>query len=153
MPILKKHSTEECANHRTIALIPHASKVMLKILHARLWHHANQEIADVQAGFRKGRRTGYQITNIPWIIEKSREFQKKKIYLCFIDYAKVFDCLDHEKLWKALRELGIPDHLACLLRNLNVGQEATVKTLYGTNYLFKIKKRVQRGCLLFTLFV
>ena len=89
MPIPKKGSAKECANHRTIALILHASKVMLKILHARLWHYANQEIPDVQAGFRKGRRIRDQIANVPWITEKSREFQKN-IYLCFIDYAKVF---------------------------------------------------------------
>ena len=102
MPIPKKGSTKECANHRTIALIPQASKVMLKTLHARLWHQANQEIPDVQGGFRKRRRIRDQIANMPWITEKSREF-KKNIYLCFIDHAKVFDYLDHEKLWKALR--------------------------------------------------
>ena len=86
-------------------------------MHAGLWHYANQELPDVQAGFRKGRRTRDQIANILWIIEKAREFQKN-IYLCFIDYTKAFDCVDHDKLWKALREMGIPDHLTCLLRNL-----------------------------------
>ena len=124
--------TKECSNHRTIALISHASKIMLKILHARLQHYANQELPDVQAGFRKGRGTRDQIANIHWIIEKARKFQKN-IYLCFIDYATTFDCVDHDKLWKALREMGIPDHLTCLLRNLYVGQEA--RTLYGTNWL------------------
>ena len=94
---------------------------MLKILHVRLQHYVNQELPDVQADFRKGIGTRNQIANILWIIEKPREFQKN-IYLCFINYAKAFDCMDHEKLWKALRETGMPDHLTCLLRNLNVGQ-------------------------------
>ena len=101
----------------------------------------NHELPDVQAGFRKGRGTRDQIANIPQIIEKAREFQKN-IYLCFIDYTKGFDCVDHDKLWKALREMGIPDHLICLLRNLYAGQEATVKTLYGTTDWFKIERRV-----------
>ena len=105
---------------------------MLKILHARLQHYVNQEIPDVQAGFRKGRGTRDQLTNIHWIRDKAREFQKN-IYLCFIDYAKAFDCADHDKLWKALRQMGIPDHLTSLLRNLYAGQEVTVRTLYGTN--------------------
>ena len=114
---------------------------MLKILHARLHHYVNQELPDVQAGFRKGKGSGDQIANIHWIIEKAREFQKN-IYLCFIDYAKAFHSVDHDKLWKALREMGIPDHLTCLLRNLYVGQEATVRTLYGTTDWFKIEKGV-----------
>ena len=97
---------------------------MLKILHARLQHYANQELPDVQDELRKGRRTRNQIANIRWIIEKAREFQKN-IYLCFINYAKAFDCVDHDKLWKALREMGIPDSLICLLRNLYAGQEAS----------------------------
>ena len=95
----------------------------------------------VQAAFKKGRGTRDQIANIHWIIEKAREFQKN-IYLCFIDYAKAFDYVDHDKLWKALREMGIPDHLTCLLRNLYTGQEATVRTLYGTTDWFKIEKGV-----------
>ena len=128
--IPKKGSTKECANHRTIALISHASKVMLKILHARLQHYVNQEFPDVQAGFRKGRGTRDQIANICWIIEKAREFQKK--HLSFIDFTKACDCVDHDKLWKSLRMMGIPDHLTCLLRNLYVGEEATVRTTYGT---------------------
>ena len=120
---------------------------MLKILHARLQHYENQELPDVQAGFRKGRGTRDQIANIRWIIEKAREFQKN-IYLCFIDYAKAFDYVDHDKLWKALKETGIPDHLTYLLRNLYVGQEATVRTVYGTTDWFKIEKGVRQGCLL-----
>ena len=97
----------------------------------------NEELPDVQAGFRKGRGTRDQIANIPQIIEKAREFQKN-IYLCFIDYVKTFDCVDHDKLWKAHNEMEIPDHLTCLLKNLYVGQEATVRTLYGTDDWFKI---------------
>ena len=110
-----------------IALISHASKVMLKILQARLQQYVNYELSDVQAGFRKGRVTRDQIANIRWIMEKAREFQKN-IYFCFIDYAKAFDHMDHNKLWKILKEMGIPDHLTCLLRNLYAGQEATVRT-------------------------
>ena len=110
-----------------MALISHASKVMLKILQARLQQYINHEIPDVQAGFRKGRGTRDQIANIRWIIKKAREFQKN-IYFCFIDYAKAFDCVDNNKLWKILQETGIPDHLTCLLRNLYAGQEATVRT-------------------------
>ena len=106
-------------------LISHASKVMLKILQARLQWYVNSELPDVQAGFRKGRGTRDQIANIHWIIGKTREFQKT-IYFCFIDYAKVFNRVDHNKLWKILKEMGIPDHHTCLLRNLYAGQEATV---------------------------
>ena len=105
----------------------------------------NCELPDVQAGFRKGREARYQIVNIYWIIEKAREFQKN-IYFCFIDYAKAFDCLDHNKLWKILREMGIPDHLTCLLRNLYAGQEATVRTGHGTTDWFQIGKEVRQGC-------
>ena len=104
---------------------------MLKILQARLQQYVNHELPDVQTGFRKGRGTRGQIANICWIIEKTREFQKN-IYFCFIDYAKAFDCVDHNKLWKFLKEMGIPDHLTCLLRNLYAGQEATVRTGHGT---------------------
>ena len=101
---------------------------MLKILHARLQHYANQELPDVQVGFRNRRGTRDQVANILRVIEKAREFQKN-IYLCFINYTKAFDCVDHDKLWKALREMGIPDYVTCLLRNLYAGQEATVGTL------------------------
>ena len=112
----------------------------------------NQELIDVQAEFRKGRETRNQIANIPWIVKKAREFQKY-IYLCFIDYAKAFDCANHDKLWKALRQMGIPEHLTDLLRNLYAGQEATVRTLYGITDWLKIEKGVRQDCLLFTLFV
>ena len=120
---------------------------MLKFLHTRLQHYVNQELRDVQAGFRKRKGTRDQIVNIRWIIEKARAFQKN-ISLCFIDYAKAFNCVDDNKLWKTLKEMGIPDHLTCLLRNMYVGQEATVRTLYGTTDWFKIKKGVGQGCLL-----
>ena len=104
---------------------------MLKILQARLQQHVNCELSDIQAGFRKGTETRDQIANICWIMEKAREFQKN-IYFCFIDYAKAFNRIDHNKLWKILQEIGIPDHLTCLLRNLYAGQEATVRTGHGT---------------------
>ena len=113
------------------SLAAHASKVMLKILQARLQQYMNHKLPDVQAGFRKGRGTREQIANICWIIEKARQFQKN-IYFYFIDYAKAFDCVDHNKLWKILNEMGIPDHLTCFLRNLYAGQEATVRTGHGT---------------------
>ena len=104
---------------------------MLKTLHTRLQHYANQELPDVQVRFRKGRGTRDQIANICWIIAKARGFQKNT-YFCFIDYTKAFDCVDHNKLWKTLQEMGIPDHLTCLLRNLYAGQETTVGTEHGT---------------------
>ena len=106
--------------------------------------YMNCELPDVQAGFRKGSRTRYQIANIHWIMEKAREFQKN-IYFCFVDYAKAFDCVDHNKLWKILQEMGIPDHLTCLLRNLYAGQEATVRTGHGTTDWFQIGKGVCQG--------
>ena len=115
---------KECSIYCTIALISHASKAMLKILQARLQQYMNCELSDVQAVFRKGRGTRDQIANIHWITEKAREFQKN-IYFCFIDYTKVFDCVHHHKLWKILKEMGIPDHLTCLLRNLYVDEKAT----------------------------
>ena len=120
IPIPKKSNAKECSNYHTIALISHSSKVMLKILQARLQQYMNHEIPDVQAGFRKARGSRDQIANIHWIIKKASEFQKN-IYFCFIDYAKAFDCVDHNKLWKILKEMGIPDHLTCLLRNLYAG--------------------------------
>ena len=145
--IPKKGNVKECSNYHTIALISHTSKVMLKILQARLQWYVNCELPDVQAGFRKGRETRDQIANIWWIIEKAREFQKN-IYFCFIDYAKAFDCVDHNKLCKILKEMGIPDHLTCLLRNLYAGQEATVRTGHGTADWFQIEKGVCQGCIL-----
>ena len=124
----------------TIALISHASKVMLKILQARFQQYVNREFPDVQAGFRKGRGTRDQIANICWVIIKAREVQKN-IYFCFINYAKSYSyCVDHNKLWKILKEVGIPDHLSCLLRNLYAGQEATVRTGHGTTGWFQIRK-------------
>ena len=120
---------------------------MVKILQARLQQYMNHELPDVQADFRKGRGTRYQIANIWWIIEKAREFQKN-IYFCFIDYAKTFDYVDHNKLWKILKEMGIPDHVTCLLRNLYIGQEATIRTGHGTTDWFQIGKGVCQGCIL-----
>ena len=120
---------------------------MLKILQARLQKYVNCELPDVQAIFRKARGTRNQIANICWIIEKAREFQKT-IYFCFIDYTKIFDCVDHSKLWKILKEMGMPDHLTCLLRNLYAGQEATVRTRHGTTDWFQIGKGVCQGCIL-----
>ena len=132
---------------QTSALISHTSKVMLKILQARLQQYVNCELPDIQAGFRKAKGTRDQIGNIRWIIEKAREFQKN-IYFCFIDYAKAFDCVDHNKLWKIFKEMGIPDHLTCLLRNLYAGQEATVRTGLGTTDWFQIGKGVRQDCIL-----
>ena len=133
--IPKKGNAKECSNYQTIALILHVSKVKLKILQARLQQYVKHERPDVQDGFRKGRGTRDQIANICWIIEKAREFQNS-IYFCFIDYAKAFDCVDHNKLWKILKEMGIPDHLTCLLGNLYAGQESTVRTGSGTTDWF-----------------
>jgi len=120
---------------------------MLKILQARLQQYVNCELPNVQAGFRKGRASREQIANICWIMEKAREFQKN-IYFYFLDYAKAFDCVAHNKLWKVLKEMGIPDHLTCLLRNLYAGQEATVRTGRGTTDWFQIGKGVRQGCIL-----
>ena len=131
-PVPKKGNAKECSNYCTIATISHASKVMLKILQAKLQYYVNCELLNVQAGFRKGRGTRDQIANIRWIIEKAREFQEN-IYFCFIDYTKAFDCVDHNKLWKILQEMGIPDHLTCLLRNLYATHKATVRTGHGTD--------------------
>ena len=128
------------------ALISHASKVMLKILQTRLQQYVNCELPDVQAGFRKGRGTRDQIASISWIIKKAREFQRN-IYFCFIDYAKAFDSMDHNKLWKILKEMGIPDHLTRLLRNLYAGQEATIRTGHGSTHWFQIRKEVRQGCI------
>ena len=120
---------------------------MLKILQARLQQHVNRELPDVQAGFRKGRGTRDQIASIHWIMEKAR-VPRKNIYICFIDYAKAFYCVNHNRLWKILKDMGIPDHLTCLLRNLYAGQEATVRTGYGTTDWFQIGKGGHQGCIL-----
>ena len=123
---------------------------MLKILQARLQQYVNRELPDVQAGFRKGKGTRDQIANIHWIIEKAREFQKN-IYFCFIDYVKAFDCVDHNR--KILQEMGIPDHLTCLLRNLYAGQEATIRNGHGTTNWFQIGKGVCQGCILLAAYL
>ena len=141
IPIPKKGTAKECSNYCTIALTSHASKVILKVLQARLQQYVNRELPDVQAGFRKGRGTRDQIARICWIIKKARKFQKS-IYFCFIDYAKAFDCVNHNKLWKILQEVGILDHLTCLLRNLYVSQEATVRTEHGTTDWLKTGQKV-----------
>ena len=159
--IPKKGDVKDCSNYCRIALISHASKVMFKILQARLQQYVNHELPDVQAGFRKGRGTRNQIANIRWIIEKGGECQKNisvssvqslspvrlfgtpwtaARHFCFIDYAKAFDCVDHNKLWKVLKEMGIPNYLTCLLRNLYVGQETTVRTRHGTTDCSKLGK-------------
>ena len=124
---------------------------MLKILQVRLQQYVNHELPDVQARFRKGRGTKDQIANICCIIKKAREFQKN-IYFCFPDYAKAFDCVDHNKLWIILKEMGVSDHLTCLLRNLYIGQEATVRTGHGTMDWFQIGKGVCQSCILSPLF-
>ena len=144
IPIPKKGNAKECSNYCTIVLISHDSKVMLKILQVRLQQYVNRELPDVQGGFRKGRGIRDQIANNCWIIEKAREFQKN-IYFCLIDYAKAFDYVDHNKLWKILKG---PDHLTCLLRNLYAGQEATVSTGHKTTDWFQIGKWVLQGYIL-----
>ena len=157
----KERQAKECSNYHTISPISHTIKGMLIILQARLQQYVNHELLDVQAGFRKGRGTRDQIANICCIIKKAREFQekrtknktniqtnKKNIYFCLIDNAKAFDCVDHNKLWKILQEMGIPDHLTCLLRNLYAGQEATVRTGHGTEDWFQTGKGVCQGCIL-----
>ena len=147
IPIQKKGNPKECSNYCMIAFISHTSKVMFKILQVRFQQYVNRELPDVQAGFRKGRETRDQIANIHWIIDKARKFQKN-IYFCFIDYARAFNCVDHNKLWKILREMGIPEHLTCLLRNLYADQKATVRTGRGTTNWFQIGKGVCQGCIL-----
>ena len=144
IPIPKKGNAKESSNYRTIALIPHTSKVALKILQARIQQYMNYEVPDVQAGFRKGRGIRDQIANICWIIKKAREFQKS-IYFCFIDDTNAFDCVDYNKLWQILKEMGILDHLTCLLRNLYAGQEATIRTGRGTKDWFQIRKGERQG--------
>ena len=141
------HTELDTTESDLAAAAPHASKVMLKVLQARLQQYMNHELPNVQAGFRKGRGTRDQIANICWIMEKARQVQKN-IYFCFIDYDKAFDCVDHNKLWKILKEMGIPDHLTCLLRNLYATQEATVRTGHGATDWFQIGKGVCQGCIL-----
>ena len=131
IPISNKGNAKECSNYCAIVLTSHTSKVVLKILQARFQQYMNRELSNVQVGFRKDRRIRDQPANICWLIEKAREFQKN-IYFCFIDYAKAFDSVDHKKLWEILKEMGIPDHLTCLLSNFYANQEATVRTGHGT---------------------
>ena len=140
----KKSNASEWSNYLIIVLISCASKVMLQILQVSLQQYLNQEIPEVQAGFRKRKGTRHQIANIHWIIEKAREFQK--IYFCFIDYTKAFDCVDHNKQWKIFKERGIPDHLTCFLRNLYAGQEARVRTKHVRMDWFKVRKGIPQGC-------
>ena len=142
IPVPNNGNAKECSNYHTIALTSQATKVMFKILQARLQQYVNHELPDVQAGFRRGRGTRDQIANIGWIIKKAREFQKN-IYFCFIDYAKAFDCVAHNKVWKTLQEMGIPDHLTCLLRNLYADQEAT----FRTSLLFHVQGLFQESVL------
>ena len=144
IPIAKKCSAKKYSNYCNFALISHASKVMINILQARVQQYMIPEKAVVQAGFRKGRGTRYQIANICWIIKKNKRVPEN--IFCFIYYAKAFDYVNHNKLWKILKEMGIPDRLTCLLRNLYAGQEATVRTGHGTTDWFQIGKGVHQGC-------
>ena len=144
----KKGNARQCSNYHTIVLISQASKVMLKILQARLQQYVNRELPNVQAGFWRGRVIRDQIANIHWIMEKAREFQQN-IYFWFFDYTRVFDCVDPNKLWKILKRMGIPDHRTCLLRNLYAQQQGTVRTGQGTSDWFKTGKGVWQGCVLY----
>ena len=146
-----KGNAKECSNYCTVALISHTSKVLLKILQARVQQYVKHELPDVQAGFRKGRGTRDQIVNIRWIMENAREFQKN-IYFCFIDYAKLLTVWITIN-WKILKEMGTPDPLTCLLRNLYAGQEATVRIGHGTTDWFQIGKGVRQGCILSPCYV
>ena len=155
IPVPKKGNAKECSNYHTIALISHASKVMLKILQARPQQYMNHELPDVQVGFRKGRGTRDQTANIHWIIKTNKQTNKQtnkipenNMYICFIDYVKAFGCVDHNRLCKILKEMGIPDHLTCLLRNLYAGREATVRNGHGTTDWFQTRKGVSQGCIL-----
>ena len=145
--IQKKGNSKECSNYCSIALISHTSKVIIKILWARLQLYVNHKLPDVQTGFSKGRGPRYQIANICWIIKKTREFQKN-IYFCFIDCAKALDCVNHNKVCKIIKEMRIPDHFSCLLRNLYASQEGAVRTGHGSTDWFQIGKGVCEGCIL-----
>ncbi|CAF4950873.1 unnamed protein product, partial [Rotaria socialis] len=147
IPIPKNGNSKDCSNYRTIALISHASKIMLKIIQRRLEPFLEREMPATQARLRKGRGTRDQIANIRWLMEKTREYQKE-FYLCFIDYSKAFDCVDHEKLWSVLLEMGVPKHLIILMKNLYTNQQASVKTDYGNTDWFNIRKGVRQGCIL-----
>ena len=146
IPIPKKDNAKECSNYHTIALISHSSKIVLKILQASLQQYMNHEIPDVQAGLEKAEEPEIKLPTSRGSLKK-QELQKG-IYSCFIGYTKAFDCVHHNKLWKILQEMGILEHLTCLLRNLYAGQEATVRTGYGTTDWFQIGKGVRQGCIL-----
>ena len=155
IPIPKKGNAKECSNYHTITLISHASGVILKILQASLQQYVNCEFPDVQAGFRKVRVTNLpeiklqrQRSNCQHTLDKKQESSRKNIYFCFIDHAKPFDCVDHNKPWKILKEMGIPNHLTCLLGNLYASQEATVRTGHRTTDWFQVGKGVHQGCIL-----
>ena len=145
--IPKKVNAKAYSNYPIIVLISHAIKIMLQVLQDRFQQYMNWELPDIRTEFRKCRGIRDQIVTIHWIIEKAREF-KKNIYFCFIDYTKAFDCVDHNKLWKILKEMGKPDYLTCLLRNLYAGQEATARTGHGTTDWFQIGKGAHQGCIL-----
>ena len=147
IPVPKKGKGKECSNYHAVVLISHAGKVMLKIHQARLQQYVYRELPDIPAGFTKGGGTRDQISNIHWIIENARKSQNN-IYSCFINYARGFDCVDCNKLWKILKETGIPDYFTSLLRNLYEDQEATVRTRQGTTDCFQIGKGVCKGCIL-----
>jgi hypothetical protein len=147
IPLPKKGDSKDCSNYRTIALIPHACKILLKIMQRRLAPIIEKELPDVQAGFRRGRGTRDHISNLRWIMEKSREYQKD-VYMCFIDYKKAFDCVEHDKLWTTLGELGVSAHLVKLIRSLYEDQEATIRTAHGDTDWFRIGKGVRQGCIL-----
>ena len=147
IPLPKKGGSRDCANNRTISLISHASKVLLKVIQRRLEQHLDREIQIEQAGFRKGRGTRDHISNLRWIMEKAREYGND-IYICFIDYSKAFDCVDHTGLWLVMRRMGIPEHIIVLIKNLYSQQEATVRTEFGNAEWFPIGKGVRQGCIL-----
>ncbi|XP_049714338.1 type 2 lactosamine alpha-2,3-sialyltransferase isoform X2 [Elephas maximus indicus] len=147
MPIPKKGDPTECGNYRTISLISHTSKILLKIIQKRLQQYIDGELPEIQAGFRRGRGTRDIIADVRWILAESREYQKD-VYLCFIDYAKAFNCVDHNELWITLRRMGIPEHLIVLMRNLYMDQEAVVGTEQGDTDWFKVRKGVRQGCIL-----
>ena len=147
IPIPRKSNAKECSNYRTIALISHASEVMLKILQARLQQYMNRELQMFKLDLKKAEEPEIKLPTSVGSSKKARDFQKN-IYFCFIDYAKAFDCVDRNKLWKILKEMWIPDHLTCLLRNLYAGQEARVRTGHGTTDWFQIGRGVRQGCIL-----
>ncbi|XP_049735321.1 transmembrane protein 61 isoform X1 [Elephas maximus indicus] len=147
MPIPKKADPTECGNYRTISLISHVSKVLLKIIQKRLQQYIDRELPEIQAGFRRGRGSRDIIADVRWILAESREYQKD-VYLCFIDYAKAFDCVDHNKLWITLQRMGIPEHLIVLMRNLYTDQEAVVQTEQRDTDWFKVRKGVHQACIL-----